>query len=639
MTLTEKIDLLGGTGFGTRAIPRLGVPALQMTDGPVGVRNFGPAIAYPAPVCLAACFDPELARQYGVAIGKDCRSNGAHVWLGPGVNLSRVPQNGRNFEYFGEDPFLASRTAVNVVEGVQSQGVAATVKHFAANDEEADRTENSSNVDERTLRELYLKPFDAAIQEGGAWAVMAAYNKLNGAWCAENPWLLTTVLKEDWGFHGVAMSDWGATRSLVPSLNAGLDLDMGSGGFFNNVLVPPVVSSGQVSVAVVDDKVRRILRLIYSNDFDKRPQLDSSISHDDPANEAVALQIAREGTVLLKNRGGLLPLDPGRKRMILVVGPNAEKAVTGGGGSSYIDPIRKISLLEAIQAQAGPHDTVLYEPLTDGKIPAAEVRSADVIIAVVGFNKEIEGEGRDRSFGLPLAQESMLEQIVALNPRVVVVNNSGAGVDMSAWVDKAGAIIQGWYPGGTGNQAIAEILFGKVNPSGKLPVSFPRTLKSTYYETAYPPVNGQVDYKEGLFMGYRWFDQNKVDPLFPFGFGLSYTTFRMDRFRFDPAGKDSATLTVHIRNTGRREGTETIQVYVHPKASQVVRPVKELKAFQRVSLKAGEDANVAIPLKLADVAYFDVKAHKWVLEPGRYDLLVGTSSRNLPLKGYLQIGP
>lgn len=786
MTLDEKIDILSGTrGFFERGVPRLGVPELRMSDGPAGVRNYGPTTAYPAPVCLAASFDKELAGAFGTAIGRDARSRGVHIWLGPGVNISRIPQNGRNFEYFGEDPYLAGQTVAHVVKAVQSQGVVATVKHFAANNYENDRFRDSSDVDERTLRELYLKPFEAAVEEGGAWAVMCAYNKLNGTYCSENPFLLTQVLRNDWGFHGVLMSDWGAVHSTLGPIKAGLDLEMPSGDFINRRTVKPLLDSGKCTVADLNEKVRRILRLTYAMGFDKQVQKDPTIPADDPRNEATSLQIAREGTVLLKNEGDLLPLGQSKRR-ILVVGPNAQPAVTGGGGSAYTTPATAVSLLEAIRHEAGPGVQVSYEPifqsaqnvafnfqdftLPDGSgpgllmerfnnmnlastpslvkevkrvdidehfgdpnppeshfsvrwtgtatfkesgrfmavaksddgmrvyindklviddwndhgekvdmapinvtagrpyrvrvdyyqnegeavaqfgfysvdagldqhLPINEIREADAIIAAVGFNPTLEGEGQDRPFELPMEQRLLLERMVDLNPHVVVVNNSGAGVDMSSWVDKAGAILQAWYPGGVGNRAIAEILFGKTNPSGKLPTTFPRTLQGTYYETAYPPVNGHLAYKEGLFMGYRWFDKNGVAPLFPFGFGLSYTTFRFEKFTVDPDRRNGiARLKVWIRNTGSRDGAETVQVYVHPRDSAVVRPEKELKAYQRVFLHAGERGEVGLSVKISDLDYFDVKGHKWVLEPGRYDLLVGSSSRDLPLSGHLDVG-
>ncbi|HWD38942.1 MAG TPA: glycoside hydrolase family 3 C-terminal domain-containing protein [Fimbriimonas sp.] len=784
MTLDEKIDILSGVdGFNERGVPRLGVPKLLFSDGPVGVRNFGPTTAYPAGVCLAAAFDPELANRFGVAIGRDARSRGVAAWLGPGVNLSRVPQNGRNFEYLGEDPYLASRTVVGIIKGVQSQGVVATVKHYAANNHENDRMVDSSEVDERVLRELYFKPFEAAVREANVWAVMCAYNKLNGVYCSENPFLLKQVLRNDWGFRGVLMSDWGAVHSTLPALKGGLDLEMPGPEFITREKVKPLLDDGQLKMIDIDEKVANILRMTYGMGFDKRHQKDPSIPADDPANEQAALQVAREGTVLLKNKG-VLPLSTRRPLHILVVGPNADPAVTGGGGSSYTTPAEKVSLLEAVKKYAGTNAKVDFRPLMsdyvdralsfrgftapgdgsrrgllmerfnnqrlsgtpaesrvvrgirirqDGEgqgqthysvrwtgnatfdqtgtflaaarsddgirvylddkliiddwndhgekvdtapvkvekgrtykvrvefyqaegeaiaqfgfapmnedwrqdIPAGEIENADAIIAAVGFGPATESEGQDRPFVLPGVQEDVLEKLVALNPRVIVVNNSGAGVDMSKWVDKAGGILQAWYPGGIGNLAIGEILFGLTNPSGKLPTTFPRTLKGTYYEAAYPPVNHKLAYKEGLLIGYRWFDTHNVAPLFPFGFGLSYTTFRFSHADLEPdRAHGTAVMKVTVENTGRRDGAETVQVYVHARDSKVARPEKELKGFARVFLKAGERKDVFVPIKVSDLSYWDTPGHKWVSEPGRYDVMVGDSSRNLPLKSLLTI--
>jgi len=778
MTLDDKVDLISDCdGYYSKAIPSVGIPRLRGSDGPVGLRLDGPTTAYPATVALAASFDPELAHRFGVAAGRDARRQGVHLWWAPGVNLARIPQNGRNFEYMGEDPYLAARTVVQVIKGVQSQGVVATVKHFAANNHEQDRGIDSSEVDERTLRELYFKPFEAAIKEGGALCVMCAYNRINATYCSQNEFLLNEVLKKDWGFKGFVVSDYGATHSTLPALMAGLDVEMPGGYNFNRAKIEPLVQSGQLPMAVLNDKVRRILRVIYTMGFDKRDQTDPSIPRDDPANEAVALQIAREGTVLLKNRDHLLPLGPHTKT-ILVVGPNASPPVTGGGGSSYTEPAEKVSLLDAVRSQAGPAFHVVYMPLVmtishkalqfdgfylpddpakkglfqehwnnetlsgepdesktiekidlaadddhapqhfsmrwtaiarfpesgrymawsnsddgirvwvDGKLiindwsnhgsrldsapfdavegqdykvkieyfqgtgssyaqfgfgprqldldkelPTAEIKAADAVVAAVGFNPSLESEGLDRPFALPNSQEQLLEHLVKLNPHTIVVNNSGAGVDMSQWADKAGAILQAWYPGGIGNRAIAEILFGKTNPSGKLPTTFPRTLKGTYYEHAYPPISHRIFYREGLFMGYRWFDANGVVPLFPFGFGLSYTTFSLS----NPAirrDKDVVHVSVWLKNTGWRAGAETVQVYgSRPRGGAVPNgPEKELAAFKRVTLAAGARERVDLEVKLSDLATFEVAGHRWVLWPGRYGLAIGTSSRDLPLR-------
>ena len=789
MTLDEKLDMLTGVdGFNLHSLDRFGLPKLIMSDGPVGVRNFGPTTAYPAGICLASTFNPKLANDFGTAIGRDARSRGVHIWLGPGVNLSRIPQNGRDFEYLGEDPFLSSKIVAPIVRGVQSQGVVATVKHYAANNHENDRMVDSSNVDERVLRELYFKPFEAAVREGGAWAVMCAYNKVNGTYCSENPFLLTDVLKHDWAFKGIVMSDWGAVHSTLPALNAGLDLEMPGGEFFTQDKIKPYLENGQLSMTMVNDKVERILRMEYAMGFDKGGQTDSSIPKDDPHNELTALEVAREGTVLLKNRDHVLPLDPHRVRHILVVGPNADPAVTGGGGSAYTTPAEKVSLLEAVKKVAGPNVEVHYKPLyddlmakaflfrgyrmpddpnrpglreerfdnmdlsgapketarsrgvnmnllmADGKpipehfsrrwtgtvqfdragtylamsrsddgirvflddqkiiddwsdhgatddtaevhveanrryklrveyynnegdaiaqfgfspeieehidkdLPMDEIRNADAVVAAVGFNPATESEGQDRPFDLPVPQQILLHKLEAATSRLIVVNNSGAGVNMMGWHEGAAGIVQAWYPGGIGNLAIAEILFGAANPSGKLAVTFPRTLKGTYYETAYPPHNHNMDYKEGLFIGYRWFDKNNAEPLYPFGFGLSYTSFRMDHTHIVPdMATDTARVVTVVRNTGERPGAETVQVYVGMKDSHIPRAVRELKGFQKVFLRPGESKEVMIPVHIPDLAYFDTPHHRWAIEPGHYEISVGTSSRDLPFHRVMTVG-
>lgn len=779
MTLAEKIDLISGVdGFYERGVPRLGVPRLKMSDGPVGVRNDGPTTAYPAGVCLASTFDPELAHRFGVAIGRDARARGVHIWLGPGMNISRIPQNGRDFEYLGEDPLVAGETVKAIVQGVQSQGVVATLKHFAANNHENDRMVDSSDVDERTLREIYLRGFEEGVKEGGAWAVMCSYNKINGTYSAENKWLLQTVLKDDWGFQGVVMSDWGAVHSTLPTAQAGLDLEMPSGEFLNENTLEPLLANGRLSQADLDDKVRRILRLTFAMGFDTQTQLDKSIPRNDPENAAVALQIAREGTVLLKN-DGLLPLDRAKVKRILVVGPDADPAVTGGGGSAYTTPFNPVSLLKAIKQAAGDGAQVQYLPgignsfpealaetkfsgpvkaeywrgqstdhapdvtkeesaidfdwtapasrpipgnqpfvarwtadvhvpnagtyllmmrsrgsleaEVDGKrigdlpgnfvavtgsepvtfktagdhqlrvtfrarrggvvqvalvplegamnreLPPGSVESADVVLAAVGFNPGSESEGRDRPFELPFAQELLLKTITSRSSKVVVLNHSGAGVDMTAWLGRSAAVLQDWYPGENGNQAVAEILFGDTNPSGKLPVTFPRSLKGTYYASAYPPKDHHLAYSEGLLVGYRWFDTEHRKPLFAFGFGLSYTTFKLGGLELRHSGEEWLA-DVKVTNSGRRDGAETVQLYVGKKDSVVPRPARELKAYQRVELRAGETKTVTLHVPDRWLAYWNTGAHRWDLEQGPYQVYVGTSSENLPLRGELEFG-
>ena len=781
MTQEEKIDLLGGVdGFYVHDIPKGGLPRLKMSDGPQGVRNDGPTTAYPAGFTLAATWDTDLARRYGTAIGRDARARGVHIWLGPGVNLARTVQNGRNFEYVGEDPYLAGRIATEVVKGVQEQGVVATVKHFAANEHENDRNNDDSIVDERTLRELYLRPFEMVVKEGKPGALMTSYNLVNGVHASENRPLITDILKGEWGFDGIVMSDWGSVYSARGPYENGLDLEMPDGRFMNrgNLLAP--IRSGEISRAPLDDKVRRILRVAYRMGWDARPQKDAAIPLDDPQNAADALKVAREGLVLLKNRGGLLPLVKPSQR-ILVVGPNADPAVTGGGGSSYTTPNRSVSVRQALERLAPAGTTVDYSsaygsegavaantawtqadgtpgvhadyyagtelagaPLlsrterridrngppngvsghfsarwkgrytpkatgkgelvahtddgmrvyADGKrvldewhdqgdteyrVPldltagkpveivveyyqaegdvvarvgvkegvgqqAAKdllddrIAGAAAVVACVGFmprGPHYEGEGSDRTWDLPADQVAMLKRLVALNKHVVVVLNAGAGVATKEWIAGAGALVHAGYPGGEGNLALAEILYGKASPSGKLPTTFPAEIAGTYYAAAYPSVGRKMVYKEGPFIGYRWFDANGAKPLYPFGFGLSYSTFRLSKPRV--SGGTVTRLTLTVQNTGKVAGAETVQVYAEPPAGPVSRAPRELRAFRRVELAPGESKSVEMTFDNRDLARWDVARHAWVVDPGTYRLRIGTSSRDLPLTATVKV--
>lgn len=778
MTLEQKLEIIGGVrDFYIHGYPELGISELKMSDGPAGVRNYGPTTAYPAPVCLAASWDSELARKYGEAIGTDARARGVHIWLGPGVNLARIPQNGRNFEYFGEDPFLSGQTAAQVVRGVQSKGVVATVKHFAANDHEDDRQTDNSVVDERVLRELYLKPFEMAVRDGGAWAVMTGYNLLNGTHCSENDWLVNQVLKKAWGFKGIMMSDWGGTHSALPAALGGLDLEMPSGVFMNAKNLGPSVADGKLPIAVLDDKVRRILRMSFSMKFPDRDQELKSIPKSDPQNAALALQIAREGMVLLRNENHCIPLDAKKIHKIVVIEPFKLADETGGGGSAFTTPSQSVGLAEALKAVAGPgvsiesinvsspialaldfdqylspiggkglvadyfdgidlqgqpvftqteskidHDwgqkspgegigadnfsvrwsgsfkadasgqfllvtrsddgirafidgqkvlddwsdhgaqtktaTISLEagktyrlkveyyekggdavaqfgltPLAgyfENQVPMASLKNADTVIVRTGFDKNSEGEGHDRSFKLPDEQLMFVQRACALNKRTIVVNTSGAGVDMIPWISKTGAILQAWYPGQNGFQAVAEVLFGRINPSGHLPTTFPGSLKGTYYDKAYPAVNHQMAYREGLMMGYRWFDHNVKKPLFPFGFGLSFTTFGLSGLRINTT-ENEAVVSVLVKNTGDREGATVVQAYLGLPGTKILRAEKELKAFQRVNLKAGRSKRISLTIPRSAAAYWSIQNHDWTVEPGNYQILIGLSSRELPL--------
>lgn len=776
--MSEKIELLSGRDdFYTYGVPRLGIPRLKFSDGPVGIRNDKLSVAYPAGACLASTWDPALALRFGKSIGADARAQNIQVWLGPGVNLARIPQNGRNFEYLGEDPLLCGLIATQIIKGVQSKGVSATIKHFAGNEHEWDRNNDSSDVDERTLRELYLKQFEIAVKSAQPGAVMCAYNLLNGTYCSANHWLLTDVLKQQWGFKGVLMTDWGAAHSTLPMFDAGTDLEMPSGDFFNKTTLTDAISHDSARLALLDDKVRRLLTLIDRFHFNKPPL---PLKPDPELGEPTSLQIAREGTVLLKNQQNLLPFDAKKTKRILIVGPNANPAVTGGGGSSYVQPTSSLSLADGMKAMAPNGISVEFRPVLgasllrgfettdfgeagvkaefwdnpslqgpasvtnklekinatwsnseafpiqspngvsarmvgtakvespgtymlvarisggfrvsiDGNVlgedwrdqgtrtrtwpitfevvgahvlqidhfhngqkaeirlgltkvesalaedlPASVLQDFDAVVAAVGFRNWSESEGFDRPFELPLPQAELLSFLVSHGQHPVVVNFSGAGVDLSPWNEDLAGVLQAWYPGGVGAQAIAEILFGITNPSGKLPTSFPKSLHSSYYEDAYPPKEHHIAYKEGLLMGYRWFDTNHTDPLYPFGFGLSYTSFRIGNLKVAKKGK-SVHLQATVVNSGKRAGTQTVQVYVGKPGSSISRSIHELRAFKRVNLKAGERREVEFTLDPKDWSYWNADQHQWKLESGAYKIEVGTSSKDLPLQAVVKI--
>ncbi|MCX7018143.1 MAG: glycoside hydrolase family 3 C-terminal domain-containing protein [bacterium] len=789
MTLEEKLDYIGGLNdFYIRPVERLGLPAIKMSDGPVGVRNYGPTTAYPAGIALAATWDTKLAGEYGKAIGRDGRARGVHIWLAPGMNIYRAPLCGRNFEYLGEDPFLASSMAVPLVRGVQGEGVLATVKHFACNNQEYDRHKISSEIDERTLREIYLPAFKAAVTAGGAACVMDAYNPVNGTYCTANSFLNTEFLKKECGFDGIIMSDWGAVHDAIGAANGGLDLEMPSGAFMNSKNILSAIREGKVSQSTIDDKVRRILRIIARSGFLDRPQKIDSIPPDDPSSARIALEIAREGIVLLKNRNKRLPLDASQIKSIAVIGPNANPGVPAGGGSSFTTPFHSMSVLDAIRQRANGTINVIHvpwgtkqdittltrtavyehispdgkteagliaeyfanttlsgKPVTkqvdehidfdwkngspnglpadnfsirwtgrirpaqsashvlaahtddgvrvwlDGKkvldqwndhaartdqvvirlkagkscelkveyyerqgdasakfgwapapdadmltaVPAA--RKADVAVVCVGFNSELEGEGFDRPFELPGGQDDLIRQIASVNPRTIVVLNSGGAVDMRQWIGRVPAIIQAWYPGQEGGKALAEILFGDVNPSGKLPATFEKRWQDNPSFPYYHTKDGKTTrYTEGIFMGYRGYDAKGVNPQFCFGHGLSYATFTYHDLAITPTQIQSGgkvNVSFQVTNSGDRAGAETAQVYVRDVRCHVPRPVKELKAFHKTWLKPDESETVTLELDKNALSFFDPDAKQWVVEPGKFDVLVGSSSRDIRLSG------
>ena len=685
MTVEEKATMLSGSGWMESApIERLGIPAIKMADGPMGVRSWagssaitnaanGPAkvlaTSFPSGVAMAATWDPELVQREGQAIGQEVKALGRDMILGPTVNINRVPLWGRNFEGYGEDPYLTSQLGVAYIKGVQSEGVIPSVKHFAANNEEFERHRIDAHVDERTMHEIYLPAFKAAVQEGGAWTVMSAYNRLNGTYCAENVPLLTDILEKEFGFKGFVISDWGSTYSTAPTVNAGMDLEMPGGpameawfarestkaagngaGWLTADKVLAEVKAGHISEASLDDNVSRILRVIFESGLFDHPHAGGG-EVDTPAQKAVALQGATEGIVLLKNTGSLLPLDAAKIPSIVVIGPNALIARTGGGGSSLVRSKYAVTPLDGIRERIGDWaQKVSFSMgvLMEGEAPELDTplgretmlkdavkaaASAEVAVVVVGRYPKLEGEGFDvKTMDLPAGQDELIQAVEAVNPHTIVVLNTGDPVTMTKWIDKTPALVEMWYGGQEAGHALASILFGDANPSGKLPVSFPKRFEDSPAASNYPGENLKVNYAEGIYVGYRYFDTKNVEPQFPFGFGLSYTTFEYSDLK---VASDSVQLK--IRNTGTREGAEIVQLYVHDGHSKIDRPLRELKGFQRVELKAGETKFVNFLLDPAAFSYWSPEKKGWMAEPGKFEIQLGASSRDIRLRAPLEL--
>jgi beta-glucosidase len=793
MSLEEKIDYIGGVDrFYIRSIDRLGIPRFRMADGPLGVRNYGPATAMAGGIALAASWDTTLAERVGAEIGRDARARGVHFLLGPGVNIYRAPMNGRNFEYLGEDPFLASAIAVEYIRGVQEQGVCATVKHFTGNNSEFDRRKTDAVIDERALREIYLPVFETAVREGGVGAVMTAYNRTNGLYMSQNGQLNNDIVKKEWGFDGIIMSDWTSTFDAVAAANGGLDLEMPSGAFMNRENLLPAVERGEIPPETIDDKIRRILRTAVRFGWLDRDQTDTSISRYSLSGPETALDAARGSMVLLKNEDSILPLDSGEIKKIAVIGPSAFPAVVTGGGSARVTPFNAVGILEGLTGILEDDVDVYYHPgipSTDdiadatrfyttpsnetpgmqmelfentelsgepvwtsretrvgsrehaGEIPEVSssarwtgyfippdkgnygifvqipgerigyrlyvddrllidawkfskalmdtttvfleddphkvvlelvrrgpgyaggklrlgiartedlvssealtlARQSDAVVVSAGFNPDTESESGDRSFSLPFGQDVLIKEIAETNKSTIVAITSGGGVDMSQWLDSVPAVIETWYPGQEGGRALAEILMGKTNPSGRLPVTFEkRPEDNPAFENYYPkPGTDKVVYREGVFVGYRGYERNDVKPLFPFGYGLSYTTFEYRDLEIAPAvsGNTGAVVpaadfdvSFKIKNTGDMTGSEVAQLYVGSSGTGIPRPPKELKGFVKVFLKPGEEKRVSVKLDKRDFCYYDIREKKWKFESGEMEILVGRSSERIELK-------
>jgi beta-glucosidase len=693
MTLQEKVAMLSGADW-MKTVPndRLGIPSIKMADGPIGIRSWaGPSsqtnamdakakistTAFPSGIAMGATWDTELLQSDGQAIGQEMNALGRDMILGPTVNINRTPLWGRNFEGYGEDPYLTSRLAVAYIKGVQNEGVIATVKHFAANNQEFERHRVNATVDERALQEIYFPAFKAAVQEAGVWSVMSAYNKLNGVYCAENSALLKDVLQNQWGFKGFVVSDWGSTYSTVNTVNAGMDLEMPGGEPMKHWLATPgaveagngggwlvpekvlaAISGKQISPSTIDDNVGRILRIMFvSGQFDHPHTASGEI--DTPAQRALARKASTESIVLLKNAGDLLPINRSKIHSLVVIGPNAAIARTGGGGSSLVTPKYSISPLKGIQDRAADHMQVTYALGTamEGEDPSQETSAArerlkseavkaaakaDAAVIVVGRSPKLESEDFDiKSLDLPMGQDDLIQAVAKVNKNTIVVINAGGPVIMTRWLAQIPALLDMWYGGQEGGNAIADVLFGDANPSGKLPVSFVKEWKDSPAYGHYPGENLQVEYAEGIYVGYRYFDKKKIEPLFPFGYGLSYTKFDYSGLKVSPSSTSpdkSVEVSLQLRNSGSLAGAEVVQLYVHDGHASVDRPVQELKGFRRVSLAPGETSTVHFTLDRSAMAFYSTAKKAWVAEPGQFDVFVGSSSRDIRAKGSFMLG-
>ena len=695
LTLEEKIKMIhANSAFASGGITRLGIPELMTSDGPHGVRpeqgrdwkalddpnNAGTYL--PTNNTLASTWNPALGYAYGTVLGSEANFRGKDVILGPGINIIRAPLNGRNFEYLSEDPYLVSMMVAGYIKGVQDQGVSACVKHFAANNQEIHRDDIDVEMSERALREIYLPGFKAAVQAGGAYCLMGSYNKFRGTYATENAHLMNDILKGEWGFNGLVMSDWGSVHNTMEALHNGTDLEMGTDlalaykstsqtveGFkpvFSKALYDKfylgnaaleAAKKDPSLVPLIDDKVRRILRVMYATHMLGTAKRQPG-SHNTKEHQATALKVAEEGIVLLKNDGNILPLKKTVKT-VAVIGANATRENAGGGGSAQLKAKYEITPLQGLKNELGSQVTITYAPgytiargqQADPQMIAAAVaaaKAAEAVIIVGGSfhgydykkwgDNAYDAEATDKpDLHMPFGQDELVKAVLAANPNTVVVLLGGGPIDVSAWAGQAKGIVEAWYPGMEGGNALAHVLFGDVNPSGKLPMTFPAKLEDSpvYTLGEYPSSPGnplKEVYKDDIFVGYRYYDTYKVAPQFPFGYGLSYTTFKYDALAVTP-GPQSATVKLTVTNTGPVAGAEVVQLYVKPGPTAVKRPEKELKAFEKVFLKPGETKTVTLALPAEAFKYYDEGKKQWVLAPGKFDLLVGSSSRDIRLTG------
>ncbi len=652
LSLDEKLALISGHRmFFIKGFPEHGIPELYMSDATQGIhvrRNFSPhlerSVAFPAPIALAATWDPALAYRYGRSVGEQCRAGGIALLLGPGMNIYRHSQCGRNFEYLGEDPFLAAQCVERYVLGVLETGTIPTLKHFLANNTDHHRRTSNSILDERTMHEIYLPAFKAGI-DAGAMAVMTAYNQVNGEWTGQSHEVITRLLRETLGFRWLVMSDWWSVWDAEKIITSGQDLEM-PGEKFIQADARRLLKTGRVSETQIDRMVRSILRTQIAMGLHDRPVRDPYYLDCFPAHEAVALQTARESIVLLTNKNDLLPLRRDAARKILLTGLFVD-TLPRGGGAAEVEGYDIVTLRDALMPIYGDHLSIVAEPTDD------ELRSADIVIVTTGTH---DSEGWDRPFALPASEEQRVLRAVALNPRTIVIVNAGGGIRMTDWADRAAAILYAWYPGQNGNRALAEILCGDLSPSGKLPITIEREFADSPGANYLPPGEelyvgwdhdndmsqpiNDIRYDEGVFVGYRWYEAKKIPPLFALGHGLSYSTFEYSQLRITPSvmrsdGRMSIEFTV--TNTGKVAATEVAQLYVRDTESSVPRPPKELRGFSRVTLQPGESRVIRIRLVAKDFSFWDATTHAWTAEPGEFRILIGGASDRIALKEEIRL--
>jgi beta-glucosidase len=652
MTLEEKASLCSGLdNWHTKPIERLGIPSIRMSDGPHGLRKevpnqqtSVPSTCFPTAVTTASSWDRELIKQMGQAIAQECQAEEVDIILGPAINIKRSPLCGRNFEYFSEDPYLSSQLATAYIQAVQSMGVGTSLKHYAANNQEYRRFTIDETIDERTLREIYLSNFEGAVKEGKPWTVMCSYNRVNGILASENKYLLTDILKEEWGFEGFVVSDWGAVDERVEGIKAGLDLEMPSSYGIGDQKIIEAVKIGKLDEKELDQTVERLLKIIFKA-VDNR---NRGTTYDKQAHHKLARKIAGESMVLLKNQDNILPLK--KEGTIAIIGAFAKKPRYQGGGSSHVNPTKLDNALEEIEKLVQGKAKIIYEEgynldndeMNQELIDKAKetAKKSNVAIIFAGLPDRYESEGYDRKhMKMPENHNKLIEEVSKVQPNTIVVLSNGAPVEIP-WIDKVKGLLESYLGGQAGGGAVADILFGEVNPSGKLAETFPKKLSHNPSYLNFPGEGNKVEYREGVFVGYRYYDKKEIEPLFPFGYGLSYTTFEYTDIIVDKkeiTDKETIEVKVKVKNTGKVKGKEIVQLYVRDVESKVNRPEKELKGFEKIELAPGEEKTVTFKLDKRSFAYYNTEIRDWYVESGEFEILVGKSSKEIELKETVKV--